>query len=100
MSAARLEAFLALLYVDESARGRFLTNPRGEAANAGLSEQDGAALANIDFVGLELAAGSVARKRAALTTTKTNFFKTTRWLRLGSWRAAKTKILPQSFDGG
>ena len=99
MSAARLEAFLARLYVDESARRRFLTNPRGEAANAGLSEQDGAALANIDFVGLELAVGSIARKRAALTT-KTNFFKTTRWWRLGSWRAAKTKILPQSFDGG
>ena len=98
MSAARLEAFLARLYVDESARRRFLANPRGEAASAGLNEQDCAALANIDFVGLELAADSIARKRAALTT-KINSFKTTRWWRLGSWRIAKPKILPQSFDG-
>jgi hypothetical protein len=83
MSAERLEAFLAQLYVDEQARRRFLSNPHDEAANAGLSEQDCTALANIDFVGLELAASSIARKRAALTT-KVNFFKTTRWWRLGS----------------
>ena len=98
MSAARLEAFLARLYVDESARRRFLADPRGEADSAGLSEQDCAALANIDSVGLELAAGSIARKRAAFTA-KTNFFTTTRWWRLGSWRVAQTKILPPSFDG-
>ena len=91
MSAARLEAFLAQLYVDEQARQRFLSNPHDEAANAGLSEQDCTALANIDLVGLEFAADSFARKRAALTT-KINFFKTTHWWRLGSWRVAKTKI--------
>ena len=83
MSAERLEAFLARLYVDESARRRFLANPHGEAANAGLSEADCAALESFDFVGLELAANSIARKRAALAA-KTNCFKTTRWWRLGS----------------
>jgi len=98
MSAERLEAFLARLYVDESARRRFLASPHNEAANAGLSEQDCTALANIDFVGLELAANSIARKHPALTP-KVNFFKTTRWWRLGSWRVAKTKILPQSVEG-
>lgn len=83
MSAARLEAFLAQLYVDEIARQQFIADPHGEAANAGLSEADCAALESIDFVGLELAASSIARKRAALTT-QTNCFKTTRWWRLGS----------------
>ena len=62
MSAARLEAFLAQLYVDEQARRRFLSNPHDEAANAGLSEQDCTALANIDLVGLEFAADSLAQE--------------------------------------
>jgi hypothetical protein len=34
MSAARLEAFLAKIYVDEDSRERFLADPRGEAAKA------------------------------------------------------------------
>ena len=63
MSAARLEAFLAQLYVDEQARRRFLSNPHDEAANAGLSEQECTALANIDLVGLEFAADSFAEAR-------------------------------------
>jgi len=80
MSAQNLEAFLAKLYVDSQARSRFLADPRREALNAGLNEDDCAALEKIDFVGLELAADSFARKRAACPPRKPvwNF---TRWLK-------------------
>ncbi len=70
MSAQRLEAFLAQLYVDVEARQRFLTDPRGEATNAGLSAQDCAALEQIDRVGLELAADGFAKKRAGQAVRK------------------------------
>jgi len=39
MSASRLEAFLAKLYVDDGARAQFLANPRGEALKAGLDDE-------------------------------------------------------------
>ena len=64
MSASAFEAFLARLYVDESARAEFLTNPYAEAQRAGLDEEECEALVHIDRVGLELAAHSFARKRA------------------------------------
>ncbi len=64
MSAERLEGFLARIYVDEETRARFLADPRGEAAKAGLNEREIVAIENIDLVGLELAARSFARKRA------------------------------------
>jgi len=63
MSASRLEAFLAEIYVDEDARARFLANPNGEAMKAGLTRQETEALARIDRVGLELMAKSFERKR-------------------------------------
>lgn len=63
MNAARLEAFLAKIYVDEKARTRFLADPRGEAARAGLAEPEILALEEIDRVGLELTARSLERKR-------------------------------------
>jgi hypothetical protein len=63
MSAPRLEAFLAKIYVDESARERFLADPRGEAANAGLNELEIEALEKIDRVGLILTARSLQKKR-------------------------------------
>jgi hypothetical protein len=63
MSAARFEAFLAKLYVDESARARFLADPRGEAMKAGLTAQDVEAVARIDRVGLDLLTKSLERKR-------------------------------------
>ncbi|MGI9067680.1 MAG: hypothetical protein ACR2HX_14945 [Pyrinomonadaceae bacterium] len=63
MSAARFEAFLAKLYVDERARARFLADPRGEAMKAGLTAQDVEAVARIDRVGLDLLAKSLERKR-------------------------------------
>ena len=80
MSAQNLEAFLAKLYVDSQARSRFLTDSRREALNAGLNEDDCAALEKIDFVGLELAADSFGRKRASCPPRKlvSNF---TRWFR-------------------
>ncbi|MDX6693024.1 MAG: hypothetical protein QOF02_627 [Blastocatellia bacterium] len=63
MSAPGLEAFLAKIYVDEAARKRFLADPRGEAARAGLAAQEVEAVARIDRVGLELLAQSLERKR-------------------------------------
>ena len=63
MSASCFEAFLAKLYVDESARAKFLTDPRGEAMKAGLTAQEVEAVARIDRVGLDLLAKSLARKR-------------------------------------
>lgn len=63
MNTARLEAFLAKIYVDEQARARFLAAPRQEASRAGLAESEIVALETIDRVGLELTARSLARKR-------------------------------------
>jgi hypothetical protein len=66
MSAARLEAFLAKIYVDEDGRQRFLADPRGEAAKAGLSEREIEALEKIDRAGLILTAQSLQKKRRRL----------------------------------
>lgn len=63
MSAANFEAFLARLYVDSEARGRFLADPHGETQTADLTEEEREALVHIDRDGLEFAAQSVARKR-------------------------------------
>lgn len=67
MSAARLEAFLAKIYVDEKSRERFLADPRGEAANAGLNEREIRALERIDRAGLILTARSLQKKRKRLS---------------------------------
>jgi hypothetical protein len=60
------ESFLARLYVDRNARARFLADPRGEVASAGLAADEIAAALAIDRVGLELAAASFAHKRRRL----------------------------------
>ena len=78
MSAQKLEGFLAKLYVDDQTRSRFLVDPRQEALSAGLAEDDCAALEKIDFVGLELAADSFARKRAFHPPKRVTFH---RWFR-------------------
>ncbi len=82
MTGQNLEAFLARLYVDEKSRARFRANPRGEAQRAGLSDGEIRSLESIDWVGLELAARSFARKRRRKRQT---FW--TRWLRraAGLW---------------
>ena len=67
MSASRFEAFLAKLYVDESARAKFLADPRGEAIKAGLTAQEIEAVERIDRVGLELLAQSLEHKRRRRT---------------------------------
>jgi hypothetical protein len=69
MSAARLEAFLAKIYVDENLRERFLADPRGEAAKAGLNEREIMAVEKIDRAGLILTAQSLQKKRKRLRGT-------------------------------
>ena len=64
MSVSKLEAFLALIYVDPEARERFLSNPGAEALRAGLSPEEIEAVKQIDQVGLELFAASLERKRS------------------------------------
>jgi hypothetical protein len=63
MSASRFEALLAKLYVDETARAKFLADPRGEAMKAGLTPYEVEAVARIDRVGLDLLTTSLERKR-------------------------------------
>jgi hypothetical protein len=58
-----MEKFLATLYVDATARARFLESPHEEAARAGLNPAQCDALVKIDRVGLQMAAHSFARKR-------------------------------------
>lgn len=79
MSAQKFETFLAKIYVNDHARVRFLADPLREALKAGLSENDCTALKKIDFLGLELAADSFARKRASHPPKKA-VSKLTRWL--------------------
>ena len=64
MSGSRLEAFLARIYVDQTAREKFLADPRGEATRAGLSAQEIEDLVKIDREGLEFFAHSLEHKRA------------------------------------
>jgi hypothetical protein len=59
------ETFLARLYTDHESRARFLEDPAAEAERAGLAEPERRALLQVDRVGLELAARSFERKRAA-----------------------------------
>jgi len=63
MSSPLLEQFLARIYVDPQARARFLADPQGEAAKAGLPADQCLALKSIDRVGLEMAARSYSKKR-------------------------------------
>jgi len=63
MSARKLEAFLARIYVNKNARTRFKANPQAEGKLAGLSVEECAALQNTDWIGLEMAARSFAHKR-------------------------------------
>ena len=60
-----LEAYLATLLVDPDARARFRAAPALEARRVGLGDEECLALGAMDLGDLELAARSVARKRAA-----------------------------------
>ena len=63
MSSTQFEAFLARLYVDPNARANFKANPRAESQKAGLSDLECTSLENLDWIGLEMAARSFAKKR-------------------------------------
>jgi uncharacterized protein len=62
-SSARLEALLALIYVDEPARTNFLAAPEEFARRHCQNAEEAAALATMDQTGLAMAARSFARKR-------------------------------------
>lgn len=62
-SATSIEAFLSRLYTDATARARFLEDPYGESARAGLDASTCEALEAIDRVGLTMAADSYQHKR-------------------------------------
>jgi len=79
MKTEQFEAFLAKLYVDDQARARFLADPRAEANQAGLTAEQCNALESIDTVGLQLAADSFARKRAAQRPQR-HSLRILRWL--------------------
>ena len=70
MTTPRFEAFLATLYVDADLRRRFVADARATAAAAGLDAGQIEALAQIDLVGLELAARSYAAKRESMPARK------------------------------
>jgi hypothetical protein len=60
---ARLEMFLAKLYVDGDLRRRFFRDPEDAARHAGLSEWECSEVAKIPALDLERASGSFERKR-------------------------------------
>jgi hypothetical protein len=60
---ARLEVFLAKLYVDDEAYRRFVADPAGEMARAALDRDEKGALEKVDLEGLALARASIRHKR-------------------------------------
>lgn len=78
MKPVSLEAFLARLYTDASLRAAFLADPVAVARGAGVDEDAACSLDRIDRDGLELAAESFARKRAA---RRANRRRLPAWLR-------------------
>jgi hypothetical protein len=60
---ARLETFLARIYVDADTRSRFLKSPREEAIAAGLSPAEVDAMEKIDRNGLQMTANSLMHRR-------------------------------------
>ena len=77
MPSPRFEALLSSIYTDDESRQRFILDPRSEALRAGLSEHEATALENIDLIGLEFSARSLARKREK----KANSKKSWRWFK-------------------
>jgi len=79
MSSVALETYLARLYTDAVARAQFDADPAGEAARAGLSDAECAALVACDRVGLELAAESFGRKRASYRKRRVPWWRRFAW---------------------
>ena len=65
MSSPALEAYLAVLYTDDTKRHAFLQEPQAQALLHGLSQEEADAMVAIDRVGLQMAAASFQHKRAA-----------------------------------
>lgn len=81
MSARRVEAVLARLYVDDDARKRFLSDALEYTIAAGLDADEARQLAGIDRVGLMMAARSFAAKRSHQRRTRLR----SRLVRLFRW---------------
>ncbi len=64
MSSPALEAFLARLYSDPTLAESFCADMSSAVQGAGLSDEEIAALREIDQTGLKMAAASYAHKRA------------------------------------
>jgi hypothetical protein len=64
------EELLARLFTDAEFRVRFREDPQGVGGECGLDDVALAALARTDWVSLELASRSYARKRADRTSRK------------------------------
>ena len=58
MSSPALEAYLAVLYTDDTKRHAFLQEPQAQALLHGLSQEEADAMVAIDRVGLQMAAAS------------------------------------------
>jgi hypothetical protein len=76
MSASAFEDFLVHLYVDANLRARFKANPHAELDRANLTDEERNALIAIDWVGLEMAARSFAKKREGKRRQPTPSFVT------------------------
>jgi len=62
---AKLESFLARLYVDDEFRERFLVNPTELALKEGLDEREAISVAAIDKAALKMAAKGLRKKAEA-----------------------------------
>lgn len=89
---ARLEAFLARLYVDSDARADFLHDRTRAAIAAGLTEAECLAVATLDAGALELAARSFTHKRQAAQRLRADRARTARlpWFRR-AWAWLRTE---------
>ena len=73
MTSAAFEVFLTRLYVDKTARDRFLKDRSGEASRAGLSPGESEALLKLNAEDLLLAANSFERKRRQRQSQRAGF---------------------------
>jgi hypothetical protein len=69
-SAQACEDLLARLFTDAELRARFREDPQAVGRAGGLDDVAVAALARMDWIGLELAASSYAHKREGRTNRK------------------------------
>jgi hypothetical protein len=87
VSASDVEACLARLYTDATFRAQFLDNADRAILATKLSEQEHAALHNMDRAGLQMAAKSYTSKQANRQTKKKSFVR-----RLFDFTAVKKSV--------